>query len=103
MPGMLAPSSGCKPIIWILGFFDFRYRETPIIVPVVPIELTKWVIFLPLCSQISGPVFSKCAKGLSEFPNWSKTLPRPSVSIDLARSLAPSILDSFDTNIKSAP
>ncbi len=41
MPGMLAPSAGCTPTICTSGFFYLRYRDTPIIVPVVPIADTK--------------------------------------------------------------
>src|SRR3546814_3843878 len=46
------------------------------IVPVVPMALTKWVISPPVCFHSSGPVLSICARGLSGLENWSSTLPR---------------------------
>lgn len=45
IPGILAVSSGWTPTIWIYGFFYFKNILVPIIVPVVPIDATKWVIF----------------------------------------------------------
>jgi hypothetical protein len=55
---MREPSLGCAPMIRTAGFFSRRKRETPVIVPVVPIALTKWVIAPPVSFQISGPVVS---------------------------------------------
>ena len=55
---MREPSFGCAPMIRTAGFFSFRKRETPVIVPVVPIALTKWVMRPPVSFQISGPVVS---------------------------------------------
>ena len=55
---MREPSLGCAPMIRTAGFFSFRKRETPVIVPVVPIALTKCVIRPPVSFQISGPVVS---------------------------------------------
>ena len=55
---MREPSFGCAPMIRISGFFSFRKRDTPVIVPVVPIALTKWVMRPPVSFQISGPVVS---------------------------------------------
>jgi len=43
MPGMREPSCGCAPMIWMPGFFSFKKRDTPVMVPVVPMALTKWV------------------------------------------------------------
>ncbi len=40
------------------GFFSLRKRETPVMVPVVPIALTKCVTSPPVSCQISGPVVS---------------------------------------------
>ena len=58
MPGIEAPSVGCRPTIWISGFFSLKNWLQPMMVPVVPMELTKWVIAPPVSSQISGPVLS---------------------------------------------
>ena len=38
-------------------------------VPVVPMLETKWVMVPAVSIQISGPVLSKCACGLSGLPN----------------------------------
>ena len=43
MPGMEAPSFGCTPTICTSGFLLFKNADTPMMVPVVPIALTKWV------------------------------------------------------------
>ncbi len=56
MPGICEPSSGCAPTIVIAGFCSLRKRDTPMIVPVVPIADTKWVIAPFVSRQISGPV-----------------------------------------------
>ena len=45
-------------MIWIFGFFSFRYRPTPDSVPPVPAAATKCVILPSVCSQNSGPVVS---------------------------------------------
>jgi hypothetical protein len=58
MPGILEPSSGWQPMIRIAGFFSFRKREVPMIVPVVPMLDTKCVIVPCVSRQISGPVVS---------------------------------------------
>ncbi|CKS64153.1 Uncharacterised protein [Mycobacterium tuberculosis] len=58
MPGMREPSAGCAPTMRMAGFFSFRKRETPVMVPVVPIALTKWVTLPLVSAQISGPVVS---------------------------------------------
>src|SRR5688572_26526961 len=56
MPGIDDSSVGWQPIILMSGFCSFKKIEVPIIVPVVPIALTKWVM-LPLVSlHISGAV-----------------------------------------------
>ena len=55
---MREPSAGCAPMTFTLGFFSFRKRATPVMVPVVPMALTKCVTRPPVCSQISGPVVS---------------------------------------------
>jgi len=41
IPGILEPSVGCVPTIWTSGFCSFRYLDTPMMVPVVPIAETK--------------------------------------------------------------
>ena len=41
---MREPSAGCAPRMRTAGFFSFRKRDTPVIVPVVPIALTKCVM-----------------------------------------------------------
>lgn len=56
IPGIFAFSSGCTPIIWISGFFYFKNILVPIIVPVVPIDDTKWVIVPWVSLYIYGPV-----------------------------------------------
>ena len=56
IPGMDAPSAGWAPTIVIAGFCSFRYFDTPMIVPVVPIAETKCVMRPPVSRQISGPV-----------------------------------------------
>jgi len=58
MPGMRAPSAGCAPITRSPGFFSFRKRPTPMMVPVVPMADTKCVTRPPVCSHSSGPVLS---------------------------------------------
>ena len=40
------------------GFFSFRNRDVPEMVPPVPTEHTSTSTFPPHCSQISGPVVS---------------------------------------------
>src|SRR5690606_21514179 len=56
IPGIFASSAGCTPTIWIFSFCSFKKVDVPIIVPVVPIEDTKWVISLFVSLHISGPV-----------------------------------------------
>lgn len=72
------------------------------IVPVVPMELTKWVMRPPVCSQSSGPVPPWCDSGLSGLPNWSSTMPSPSACSCSARSRAASIAPG-GTSMSSAP
>ena len=55
---MREPSLGCAPTMCTAEFFSFRKRETPVMVPVVPIALTKWVMRPAVSFQISGPVVS---------------------------------------------
>ncbi len=56
MPGILLPSSGCRPTM-VTGFScSRRKRDTPVMVPVVPMLETKWVMRPDVCRQISGPV-----------------------------------------------
>ena len=55
---MREPSAGCAPTMRTSGFCSFRKRDTPVMVPVVPIALTKWVTRPPVSRQISGPVVS---------------------------------------------
>lgn len=45
-------------MIWMAGFFSFRKRDTPVIVPVVPIAETKCVMRPSVCCHSSGPVVS---------------------------------------------
>ena len=54
-----------------LGAFSRRKRVTPMKVPVVPSPVTKWVSRPPVCSQISGPVVSKCERQFAAFEYWS--------------------------------
>ncbi|MCY1450342.1 hypothetical protein D9M71_671410 [compost metagenome] len=56
MPGMAEPSIGCRPTICTAGFCSLKYCEQPMMVPVVPMELMKWVMVPWVCCQISGPV-----------------------------------------------
>ena len=58
MPGIEAPSVGCRPTICTSGFCSLKYRLQPMMVPVVPMELTKWVMAPPVSAQISGAVLS---------------------------------------------
>ena len=44
------------PPIVMLGFISFKYVDTPIMVPVVPMADTKWVTSPLVSRQISGPV-----------------------------------------------
>ncbi|CFW19703.1 Uncharacterised protein [Bordetella pertussis] len=54
--------------------------------------------------QISGPVPSIWARGLSGLPNWSSTLPLPSACIAVARSRAYSMPPlAAGVRISSAP
>ena len=55
---MREPSDGCAPMICTFGFFSFRKRDTPVMVPVVPMALTKCVMRPPVCAHSSGPVVS---------------------------------------------
>lgn len=55
-PAIWAPSPGCRPTIWTAGLRPLRKRDTPMMVPVVPMLLTKCVTRPAVCSQISGPV-----------------------------------------------
>ncbi|OIQ75419.1 hypothetical protein GALL_429100 [mine drainage metagenome] len=55
---MREPSSGCTPTICTCALRSFRKRDTPVIVPVVPIAETKWVTRPSVSRQISGPVAS---------------------------------------------
>ena len=43
----------------------------PVMVPPVPTPHTKWVMRPRVCSQISGPVVSYWARGLSGLWYWS--------------------------------
>ena len=43
-------------MIVIAGFFSFKYLDTPMMVPVVPIAETKCVIAPCVSFQSSGPV-----------------------------------------------
>lgn len=56
MPGMLAPSAGCRPTICTSLLWLFRKRLVPIAVPVVPMLVTKCVMRPLVCSHSSGPV-----------------------------------------------
>lgn len=56
IPGILLPSSGCRPTMVTGLLCSRRKRDTPVMVPVVPILETKWVIRPAVCCQISGPV-----------------------------------------------
>ena len=87
----------------IPGFFPLRNRDTPMIVPVVPMLDTKWVTFPPVSRQISGPVASKCASGLSGLENWSSITPLPSATIRSARSRADSMPPDLGVSTSSAP
>ena len=40
------------------GFFSFRKRAMPLMVPPVPTPTTRWSTLPSVCSQISGPVCS---------------------------------------------
>ena len=44
-------------------------RDTPVIVPVVPIADTKCVIAPPVSRQISSAVVRRCTAGLAGFSN----------------------------------
>ena len=41
IPAMAEPSLGCRPMMRTSGFWSFRKRDVPMMVPVVPMELTK--------------------------------------------------------------
>src|SRR5690606_4119631 len=56
IPGILELSVGCTPTICTLAFCSFKNVDVPIMVPVVPIEDTKWVLPPWVSLQISGPV-----------------------------------------------
>jgi hypothetical protein len=56
IPGIEDSFVGWHPMIWIDGFTSLKYREQPMMVPVVPIDETKWVIAPAESRQISGPV-----------------------------------------------
>ena len=68
-PLMTADVSGSTANAWKFGFFDFRYRVTPVIVPPVPTPATIASMSWPLSSQISGPVVRSCIAGLAGFSN----------------------------------
>jgi len=55
---MREPSAGWAPTMRTAGFFSFRKRDVPVMVPVVPIALTKWVMRPRVSFQSSGPVVS---------------------------------------------
>jgi hypothetical protein len=55
---MREPSLGWAPMMRTAGFFSLRKRATPVMVPVVPMALTKCVMRPPVCSHSSGPVVS---------------------------------------------
>ena len=58
-------------MIWIDGFWAFRYRPTPEMVPPVPIPATKWVIRPAVWRQSSGPVDGSWDAGLAGLWYWS--------------------------------
>jgi hypothetical protein len=58
MPGIFEPSSGWQPTTWIAALYSLRKRDTPMIVPVVPMLETKCVMVPCVSRQISGPVVS---------------------------------------------
>lgn len=52
------------------GFFSFKKRVTPARVPPVPVEHVKPSTRPLVCSQISGPVVSRCARRFAMLSNW---------------------------------
>jgi hypothetical protein len=68
---MLEPATGWAPTIVTSGFRAFSARETPMIVPVVPMADTKCVTRPSVAAQISGPVAASWARQLSGLANWS--------------------------------
>ena len=66
--GVFGPVNHYGTVDLFAGRFNEAYRrnevdhtenfDTPVMVPVVPMALTKWVILPPVCAQISGPVVS---------------------------------------------
>ena len=71
LPPEYTEPTGSAPITWMAGFFCFRYRPTPVMVPPVPMPATKWVIRPAVWRHISGPVVPSCASGLCGLWYWS--------------------------------
>src|SRR5215470_9312964 len=67
----IAKPGGSAQAVTMFLFFDFRNEVVPAMVPAVPTEQIKPSTLPPVCSQISGPVDSKCAFALSRLFHWS--------------------------------
>jgi hypothetical protein len=86
------------------GCVSFRKRDTPVMVPVVPIALTKCVTRPAVSPRSRGRWSRSAPRGLSALANWSSTRPLPSRLHLSARSRAYSMPpDLGDVSTSSAP
>ena len=64
-----AEVAGSTATIFTLGFCDFKYSPTPVIVPPVPTPATNISTLPSVSHHTSGPVVFLCASGLAGFWN----------------------------------
>ena len=82
----------------------FNARATPTKVPPVPTMATQTSTRPPLCSQISGPVPSSCARALLKFSNWwGRKAPRSRVIAAARSSTASRSARESTRRVRTAP
>mmetsp|Transcript_21180 Transcript_21180/g.73075 ORF Transcript_21180/g.73075 Transcript_21180/m.73075 type:complete len:269 (-) Transcript_21180:2-808(-) len=104
-PESTADSSGSTAMIWRFGCSGLRYCPHPVSVPPVPTPAMRMSICPAVCSQISGPVVSRCTFGLSGLLNCcsKKPLGPSSLTICSAFETAPPMPLEAEVRMSSAP
>mmetsp|Transcript_66050 Transcript_66050/g.149075 ORF Transcript_66050/g.149075 Transcript_66050/m.149075 type:complete len:206 (+) Transcript_66050:536-1153(+) len=87
-PDRTADSAGSTATVFMLGFMGLRNCEQPVMVPPVPTPATSTSISPSHCSQISGPVVSRCTLGLSALLNCWHMYPLGPSSLRICSALA---------------
>ena len=100
-PECANPPAGCAPITSTLGFFCLRKRDTPVMVPVVPMALTKCVMRRPSAPRSQG---RSSRSGCADCPHW-RTGPAPCLRPLLhgLGQIAPMHAAAAGVSISSAP